>query len=102
MRVYFEKPRTTVGWKGLINDPNLNDSFDINLGLHTARALLRDIVGMGLGTGTEYPGSHHTAIRRRPGVLGGDRCAHHPESQIHRQLASGLSCPTGFKNSTPR
>ena len=54
MRVYFEKPRTTVGWKGLINDPNLNNSYDINQGLRTARGLLRDIVELGLGTGTEY------------------------------------------------
>ena len=54
MRVYFEKPRTTVGWKGLINDPDLNDSFDINRGLRIARGLLRDIAALGLGTGTEY------------------------------------------------
>ena len=99
MRVYFEKPRTTVGWKGLINDPNLNDSFDINLGLHTARALLRDIVGTGLGTGTEY------LDPITPQYVGDLVCwaaigARTTESQIHRQLASGLSCPTGFKNST--
>ena len=99
MRVYFEKPRTTVGWKGLINDPNLNDSFDINLGLHTARALLRDIVGLGLGTGTEY------LDPITPQYVGDLVCwaaigARTTESQIHRQLASGLSCPTGFKNST--
>ena len=99
MRVYFEKPRTTVGWKGLINDPNLDDSFDINLGLHTARALLRDIVGLGLGTGTEY------LDPITPQYVGDLVCwaaigARTTESQIHRQLASGLSCPTGFKNST--
>ena len=99
MRVYFEKPRTTVGWKGLINDPNLDDSFDINLGLHTARGLLRDIVGLGLGTGTEY------LDPITPQYVGDLVCwaaigARTTESQIHRQLASGLSCPTGFKNST--
>ena len=99
MRVYFEKPRTTVGWKGLINDPNLNDSFDINLGLKTARGLLRDIVELGLGTGTEY------LDPITPQYLGDLVCwaaigARTTESQIHRQLASGLSCPTGFKNST--
>ncbi len=99
MRVYFEKPRTTVGWKGLINDPKLDDSFDINLGLYTARALLRDIVDLGLGTGTEY------LDPITPQYVGDLVCwaaigARTTESQIHRQLASGLSCPTGFKNST--
>ena len=99
MRVYFEKPRTTVGWKGLINDPKLDDSFDINLGLRTARGLLRDIVDLGLGTGTEY------LDPITPQYLGDLVCwaaigARTTESQIHRQLASGLSCPTGFKNST--
>ena len=99
MRVYFEKPRTTVGWKGLINDPNLNDSSDINAGLHTARSLLRDIVALGLGTGTEY------LDPITPQYVGDLVCwaaigARTSESQIHRQLASGLSCPTGFKNST--
>jgi len=99
MRVYFEKPRTTVGWKGLINDPNLDDSFDINHGLHVARSLLRDIVELGLGTGTEY------LDPITPQYLGDLVCwaaigARTTESQIHRQLASGLSCPTGFKNST--
>ena len=99
MRVYFEKPRTTVGWKGLINDPKLNDSFDINLGLHTARALLRDIVDLGLGTGTEY------LDPITPQYMGDLVCwaaigARTSESQIHRQLASGISCPAGFKNST--
>ena len=99
MRVYFEKPRTTVGWKGLINDPKLDDSFDINLGLRTARALLRDIVSLGLGTGTEY------LDPITPQYVGDLVCwaaigARTTESQIHRQLASGLSCPTGFKNST--
>ena len=99
MRVYFEKPRTTVGWKGLINDPKLDDSFDINLGLHTARALLRDILAAGIGTGTEY------LDPITPQYVGDLVCwaaigARTTESQIHRQLASGLSCPTGFKNST--
>ena len=99
MRVYFEKPRTTVGWKGLINDPRLDDSFDINRGLQTARSLLRDIVGLGLGTGTEY------LDPITPQYVGDLVCwaaigARTSESQIHRQLASGLSCPTGFKNST--
>jgi 3-deoxy-7-phosphoheptulonate synthase len=99
MRVYFEKPRTTVGWKGLINDPHLNDSFDINHGLRVARGLLRDIARRGLGTGTEY------LDPITPQYLGdlvswGAIGARTTESQVHRQLASGLSCPIGFKNST--
>jgi len=99
MRVYFEKPRTTVGWKGLINDPNLNNSYDINLGLRTARGVLNSIVELGLGTGTEY------LDPITPQYLGdlvswGAIGARTTESQIHRQLASGLSCPIGFKNST--
>lgn len=99
MRVYFEKPRTTVGWKGLINDPNLNNSYDINLGLRTARGVLNDVVEIGLGTGTEY------LDPITPQYLGdlvtwGAIGARTTESQIHRQLASGLSCPIGFKNST--
>ena len=99
MRVYFEKPRTTIGWKGLINDPRLDDSFDINLGLHTARSLLGDIADIGLGAGTEY------LDPITPQYLGDLVCwaaigARTTESQIHRQLASGLSCPVGFKNST--
>ena len=99
MRVYFEKPRTTVGWKGLINDPHLDNSFDINEGLRRARSLLRDIVRLHLATGTEYldPIS--------PQYVGDVVCwgaigARTTESQVHRQLASGLSCPIGFKNST--
>ncbi len=99
MRVYFEKPRTIVGWKGLINDPHLDNSFDINTGLHVARGLLRDIADKGLGTGTEY------LDPITPQYLGdlvswGAIGARTTESQVHRQLASGLSCPVGFKNST--
>lgn len=99
MRVYFEKPRTTIGWKGLINDPHLNNSYDINGGLKVARKLLSDITDLELGVGTEY------LDPITPQYLGdlvswsaiGARTT---ESQIHRQLASGLSCPVGFKNST--
>jgi 3-deoxy-7-phosphoheptulonate synthase len=99
MRVYFEKPRTTVGWKGLINDPHLNNSFGVNEGLRIARRLLRDLVDMGIGTGTEYldPISpQYSGDLVCWGAIG----ARTTESQVHRQLASGLSCPTGFKNST--
>ncbi|MEM7217915.1 MAG: 3-deoxy-7-phosphoheptulonate synthase [Pseudomonadota bacterium] len=99
MRVYFEKPRTTIGWKGLINDPNLNNTYDINLGLRKARGLLRDIVDLGLGTGTEYLDPitpQYVGDLVSWGAIG----ARTTESQIHRQLASGLSCPIGFKNST--
>ena len=99
MRVYFEKPRTTVGWKGLINDPNLNDSFDINQGLRIARGLLRDIAERGLGTATEYLDPitpQYVGDLVSWGAIG----ARTTESQVHRQLASGLSCPIGFKNST--
>jgi len=99
MRVYFEKPRTIVGWKGLINDPHLDNSYDINTGLKMARGLLRDIAERGLGTGTEYldPISpQYVADLVSWGAIG----ARTTESQVHRQLASGLSCPVGFKNST--
>ena len=99
MRVYFEKPRTTVGWKGLINDPGLDNSFDINLGLHTARQLLLDIAAAGVGAGTEYLDPitpQYVADLVCWGAIG----ARTTESQVHRQLASGLSCPIGFKNST--
>ena len=99
MRVYFEKPRTTVGWKGLINDPHLDGTFDINLGLRTARQLLHDIVDLGLGTGTEYL-DPITPQYYGDLVCWGAIGARTTESQIHRQLASGLSCPVGFKNST--
>jgi 3-deoxy-7-phosphoheptulonate synthase len=99
MRVYFEKPRTTVGWKGLINDPHLNNSFDINTGLRLARGVLRDVADRGLGTGTEYLDPitpQYLADLVSWGAIG----ARTTESQVHRQLASGLSCPVGFKNST--
>jgi 3-deoxy-7-phosphoheptulonate synthase len=99
MRVYFEKPRTTVGWKGLINDPNLDGSFAINPGLRVARRLLLDIVGLGLPAGTEFldpitPQFHADLVSW--GAIG----ARTAESQVHRELASGLSMPVGFKNGT--
>ena len=99
MRVYFEKPRTTVGWKGLINDPDLNDTFHINKGLKLARHLLSDLAEMGLPAGTEYldlisPQFYADLISW--GAIG----ARTTESQTHRELASGLSCPVGFKNAT--
>lgn len=99
MRVYFEKPRTTVGWKGLINDPGLDGSFEINRGLRTARGLLRDINAMGMGTGTEFLdliSPQYVADLVGWGAIG----ARTTESQGHRELASGLSCPVGFKNGT--
>ena len=99
MRVYFEKPRTTVGWKGLINDPDLDNSFQINKGLHLARQLLVDLNRMGLPTGTEYLdliSPQYIADLVAWGAIG----ARTTESQTHRELASGLSCPVGFKNAT--
>lgn len=99
MRVYFEKPRTTVGWKGLINDPDLNDSFHINKGLHLARQLLLDLAEMGLPAGTEYLdliSPQYLADLVSWGAIG----ARTTESQTHRELTSGLSCPVGFKNAT--
>jgi 3-deoxy-7-phosphoheptulonate synthase len=99
MRVYFEKPRTTVGWKGLINDPGLDDSFQINRGLRIARGLLRDINLLGLPTGTEFLdliSPQYLADLVGWGAIG----ARTTESQGHRELASGLSCPVGFKNGT--
>ncbi len=99
MRVYFEKPRTTVGWKGLINDPDLDDSFHINQGLHLARGLLLDLNEMGVSAGTEYldPISpQYISDLISWGAIG----ARTTESQVHRELASGLSCPVGFKNGT--
>jgi len=99
MRVYFEKPRTTVGWKGLINDPYMDDSFKINDGLRLARKLLWDINQLGLPCGTEFLDAitpQYTADLISWGAIG----ARTTESQIHRELASGLSCPVGFKNGT--
>jgi len=99
MRVYFEKPRTTVGWKGLINDPDLNGSFQINRGLRIARTLLLDIAKMGLPAGCEFLDTispQYTADLVAWGAIG----ARTTESQVHRELASALSMPTGFKNST--
>mgnify|MGYP002737474838 CR=1 FL=1 len=99
MRVYFEKPRTTVGWKGLINDPHLNDSFDINEGIRLARKLLLEINELGLPCGTEFLdliSPQYIADLVAWGAIG----ARTTESQSHRQLASGLSCPVGFKNGT--
>jgi len=99
MRVYFEKPRTTVGWKGLINDPNLDGSFIINRGLRAARRLLIDVVELGLPAGCEFldpitPQFHADLVSW--GAIG----ARTAESQVHRELASGLSMPVGFKNGT--
>ena len=99
MRVYFEKPRTTVGWKGLINDPNLDGSFDIDNGLRLARSLLLDINNLGLPAGCEFldmTTPQYFADLVSWGAIG----ARTTESQVHRELASGLSCPVGFKNGT--
>jgi len=99
MRVYFEKPRTTVGWKGLINDPHLDNSFDINQGLRVARKLLLDLANMGMPAGTEFLDTispQYIADLIAWGAIG----ARTTESQIHRELASGLSMPVGFKNGT--
>ncbi|NBW00831.1 MAG: 3-deoxy-7-phosphoheptulonate synthase [Betaproteobacteria bacterium] len=99
MRVYFEKPRTTVGWKGLINDPRLDGSYDINLGLRTAREVLLRINESGVPAGTEFLdmiSPQYIADLVAWGAIG----ARTTESQVHRELASGLSCPVGFKNGT--
>ncbi len=99
MRVYFEKPRTTVGWKGLINDPRLDGSFKINEGLRLARKLLWEINELGLPCATEFLDTitpQYTADLISWGAIG----ARTTESQVHRELASGLSCPVGFKNGT--
>jgi 3-deoxy-7-phosphoheptulonate synthase len=99
MRVYFEKPRTTVGWKGLINDPGLDGSYRINEGLRLARELLLDIAHLGLPAGCEYLDMitpQYVADLVSWGAIG----ARTTESQVHRELASGLSCPVGFKNGT--
>ena len=99
MRVYFEKPRTTVGWKGLINDPYLDGTFDINFGLRQARRLLLDLNNLGIPASTEFldmitPQYYADLISW--GAIG----ARTTESRVHRELASGLSCPVGFKNGT--
>ncbi len=99
MRVYFEKPRTTVGWKGLINDPHLDDSFDVAAGLRLARGLLIEIAGMGLPTATEFLEPITPQYIADTIVLGAIG-ARTTESPTHRQMASGLSMPVGFKNST--
>jgi len=99
MRVYFEKPRTTVGWKGLINDPDLDNSFKINKGLKLARRLLVDLNDMGVPAASEYLDlitPQYLADLISWGAIG----ARTTESQVHRELASGLSCPVGFKNGT--
>ena len=99
MRVYFEKPRTTIGWKGLINDPYLDQSYKINDGLRLARSLLLDLAEMGVSTGTEFLdmiSPQYIAGLVSWGAIG----ARTTESQVHRQLVSGVSCPVGFKNAT--
>ncbi|ROO30080.1 3-deoxy-7-phosphoheptulonate synthase [Salinisphaera japonica] len=99
MRVYFEKPRTTVGWKGLINDPDLDDSFQINKGIRQARKLLADLAERGMPAGVEFLDlitPQYLADLVAWGAIG----ARTTESQGHRELASGLSCPVGFKNGT--
>jgi 3-deoxy-7-phosphoheptulonate synthase len=99
MRVYFEKPRTIIGWKGLINDPYLDQSFKINDGLRLARRLLLDLAEMGVPTGTEFLdmiSPQYIAGLVSWGAIG----ARTAESQVHRQLVSGVSCPVGFKNAT--
>src|SRR5918995_993659 len=99
MRVYFEKPRTVVGWKGLINDPDLDESYHINKGLRLARQLLADLLELGLPTGSEFL---DTQIPQYIDTLTSWAAigARTTESQVHRELASGLSMPVGFKNST--
>ncbi|MFV0449177.1 MAG: 3-deoxy-7-phosphoheptulonate synthase AroG [Vibrio sp.] len=99
MRVYFEKPRTTVGWKGLINDPYLNDTYKINDGLRMGRKLLLDLTDMGMPTASEFLDMitpQYVADLISWGAIG----ARTTESQVHRELASGISCPVGFKNGT--
>ncbi|HMT93802.1 3-deoxy-7-phosphoheptulonate synthase AroG [uncultured Thiothrix sp.] len=99
MRVYFEKPRTSIGWKGLINDPDLDNSFHINKGLRTARKLLLDLANIGMPAGTEFLdliSPQYVADLVSWGAIG----ARTTESQGHRELSSGISCPIGFKNGT--
>lgn len=99
MRVYFEKPRTTIGWKGLINDPDLDESFQVSKGLRIARQLLLDLNHLGIPAGTEFldivTGQYYADL-----ISWGAIGARTTESQVHRELASGLSCPVGFKNGT--
>lgn len=99
MRVYFEKPRTTVGWKGLINDPYLDDTYQLNDGLRIGRQLLADLTNLGIPTASEFLDMitpQYVADLISWGAIG----ARTTESQVHRELASGLSCPVGFKNGT--
>ena len=99
MRVYFEKPRTTVGWKGLINDPDLDGRFNIDKGLRVARRLLLDLNDFGMPAGVEFLDlitPQYIADLISWGAIG----ARTTESQVHREMASGLSCPVGFKNGT--
>jgi 3-deoxy-7-phosphoheptulonate synthase len=99
MRVYFEKPRTTLGWKGMINDPDINGTYNMEKGLRTARKVLLDVLDAGIGIGTEFldPISpQYTTDTVSWGAIG----ARTTESQVHRQLVSGLSMPVGFKNTT--
>ena len=99
MRVYFEKPRTTIGWKGLINDPDLNQSYNVDKGLAVARQVLLDINQLGVPAGCEFldavTGQYYADL-----VSWGAIGARTTESQVHREIASGLSCPVGFKNGT--
>ena len=99
MRAYFEKPRTVVGWKGLINDPDLDESYHINKGLRLARQLLLDVNELGIPTASEFLDAQmpqHVADLTSWAAIG----ARTAESQVHRELASGLSMPVGFKNGT--
>ncbi|MGO3800761.1 MAG: 3-deoxy-7-phosphoheptulonate synthase, partial [Vibrio casei] len=99
MRVYFEKPRTTVGWKGLINDPYLDDTYQLNDGLRIGRKLLLDLTDSGMPTASEFLDMitpQYVGDLISWGAIG----ARTTESQVHRELASGLSCPVGFKNGT--
>src|ERR687897_1287292 len=99
MRVYFEKPRTTTGWKGMINDPHLDGTGDVNAGLHMARGLLLEVLSLGLATGSEFL-DPITPQYISDAVTWAAVGARTTESQIHRNLASGLSMPVGFKNGT--
>ena len=99
MRVYFEKPRTTIGWKGLINDPDLDGQFNIRKGMFMARKVLTDVLGLGLPAATEWLDPitpQYICDLISWGAIG----ARNTESQVHRELASGMSMPIGFKNAT--